>query len=101
MRSLCDEYDGTLTRHFEAHLGRFGDWLFRLAQDGPWKLALAIAEKEKDGGERPDVKGVEGIFWWDGDLRFLRRLQQNKQQLVEAFDQIATIVDYHDTTRPR
>jgi len=97
----CDELDHELARLFKHHLGRFGGWLFRKAQEGPWRLALEVAEAEKAAGEPADLQSVESLFWWSGDLRFLRRLQSDRAQLAAAFNQVALVTDYHDTKKAR
>ena len=97
----CAKLDAELVRIFEHHLGRYGAWLYRTALEGPWRLALSVAEREKRAGEAADMEGVAPLFWWSADLAFLSRLHRDHVGLFNAFNRIAQVTDYADTTRPR
>lgn len=99
--SGCNGMREELQRLLRLHVGRFGDWALRKAQEGPWKLASGVADKEKRVGQPADLTGVGHLFWWDGDLAFLRALQPDRQQLDAALTWMAEVIDYHNTTRNR
>ena len=94
----CGQLDEELLRLFDLHLDRFGQWLFYNVQAGISNLALKIADSEKKTGESADLESVKSLFWWSGDLRFLQRLR-SRNLLHAAFDAIADITDYDNTTR--
>jgi len=98
MRS-CDELLQELVRIFRLHVERFGVWLQRLAREGSWKLAMRLAEKEKQPGDHADLQHVSHIFWWDGDLSFVEKLHHDEKALVSALQEVARVVDHDDTTR--
>ena len=82
--------DAELRRLYRRHAHRFGDWVFLQAQLGPWKLARAVAERERAGGAPADLEAVEHIFWWDGDLRFLTSLQPDAARFSRALDLVGS-----------
>ena len=101
----CAANDAELTRLYELHLNRLGDWSFKQSQAGPWKLAVTLAEREKPAGEVADLAGFEHLFWWTGELGFMQRLRADRHadavRLARAFDWIAEVVDFQDTKTDR
>lgn len=100
-RTRCEALERELTRLFQLHLGRFGDWLFRHSQGGAWRLALEVAERDKLGGEPADLEAVDALFWWSGDMRFVSRLHADRPRQLRAFETIAAITDYTHTKSKR
>ena len=97
----CGAMRDELSRMLALHVGRFGDWVLDAALAGPWKLASGVAEREKGVGQPTDLEAVDHLFWWDGNLTFLRALQPDEPRLDAALTWVAEVVDYHNTTRNR
>ena len=89
--------DAMLSELYASHLGRFGDWALAVSQSGSWKLALDVAEREKPAGEPAALDALAFLFWWDGSLAFMRKLQSDQPAFTRALDRIARVVDYDDT----
>jgi hypothetical protein len=100
-RRGCAANDAELRRLFDLHIERFGGWAYHQARSGPWKLAMAVAEREKALGDQADLESVDHLFWWSGDMAFAQRLRPSEERFAQALDWIAEVVDYHNTTRPR
>ena len=43
-------------------------------------------------------EGMQQLFWWTGDLSFLRRLQPDRPEFGRALDRVAAVTDYHHTS---
>lgn len=59
----CEDWDAELARLYAGHLARFGDWLLRQSQAGPWRLASGLSEREKPLGEMADLDALGHLFW--------------------------------------
>ena len=99
--ATCEANDAELRRLLGLHVHRFSDWARRQISGGLWKLASALADREKPVGDAPDVQAVEHLFWWGGDLTFLKQLIPDETRFAQAFDWVADVVDYADTVSPR
>ena len=86
-----------LRRIFDLHLEKFGVWVHELVRKGPWKLAMSVAETERQPGEPVDLQRLSHIFWWDGNLSFIEELHQDDKALVSAFQRVSRVVDHGDT----
>lgn len=81
---------------YSLHATRFGTWALSVARDGPWKLALDVAERERAAGEPLDMEVLDHIFWWPGNPAFLQRLHVHGEEdgrLGRAFDRLAQVRD--------
>ena len=86
-RMGCDERDRELTRLFADRRERFETWTSRALQTNPETLARKL--------------GLEPT-WLIPNQHFLeRRPPPNEARLAAAFDQVARVTEYHDTTQAR
>ena len=97
----CIAKETELKRLYRWHVARLSDWTFRQAQQGPWKLAHKVAENEKKAGElvATNLEAMDHLFWWDGDLSFLKWIQPDGTgRLEDGLDHVGSVTDFHNTT---